>query len=90
MALPQSAKLFSMSAQIRHQIQELSEEIRDHQFKYYVLDDPSITDAEFDKLWNKLKKYLYYIIFLLSLLIFLLFYLVILNKQVITLLSSGV
>jgi DNA ligase (NAD+) len=43
-----------MSVQIRHQIQELSEEIRDHQFKYYVLDDPSITDAEFDKLWNKL------------------------------------
>jgi len=43
-----------MSAQIRHQIQELSEEIRDHQFKYYVLDDPSITDAEFDKLWNQL------------------------------------
>ena len=43
-----------MSAQIRHQIQELSEEIRDHQFKYYVLDDPSITDAEFDKLWSKL------------------------------------
>ena len=50
-----------MSAEIRHQIQELSEEIRDHQFKYYVLDDPSITDAAFDKLWNKLldleKKY---------------------------------
>ena len=43
-----------MSAQIRHQIQELSEEIRDHQFKYYVLDDPSITDAAFDKLWSKL------------------------------------
>jgi len=43
-----------MSAEIRHQIQELSEEIRDHQFKYYVLDDPSITDAAFDKLWNKL------------------------------------
>jgi len=43
-----------MSAEIRHQIQELSEEIRDHQFKYYVLDDPSISDAAFDKLWNKL------------------------------------
>jgi DNA ligase (NAD+) len=43
-----------MSAEIRHQIQELSEEIRDHQFKYYVLDDPSITDSAFDKLWNKL------------------------------------
>jgi len=43
-----------MSAAIRHQIQELSEEIRDHQFKYYVLDAPSITDAAFDKLWNQL------------------------------------
>ena len=45
-----------MSAAIRHQIQELSEEIRDHQFKYYVLDAPSITDAAFDKLWNQLLK----------------------------------
>ena len=43
-----------MSAEIRHQIQELSEEIRDHQFKYYVLDEPSISDAAFDKLWSKL------------------------------------
>ena len=43
-----------MSAAIRHQIQELSEEIRDHQFKYYVLDAPSITDSAFDKLWNQL------------------------------------
>ena len=43
-----------MSAQIRHKIQELSEDIRDHQFKYYVLDTPTITDAAFDKLWNQL------------------------------------
>jgi DNA ligase (NAD+) len=43
-----------MSAQIRHKIQELSEDIRDHQFKYYVLDAPTITDAAFDKLWNQL------------------------------------
>ena len=54
MALPQYVKQFKMSAQIRHQIQELSEDIRDHQFKYYVLDAPTITDAAFDKLWNKL------------------------------------
>jgi DNA ligase (NAD+) len=47
-------KQFKMSAQIRHQIQELSEDIRDHQFKYYVLDAPTITDAAFDKLWNQL------------------------------------
>ena len=50
-----------MSAEIRHQIQELCEEIGDHQFKYYVLDAPTISDAVFDKLWNQLldleKKY---------------------------------
>jgi len=54
LALPQYVKQFKMSAQIRHQIQELSEDIRDHQFKYYVLDAPTITDAAFDKLWNQL------------------------------------
>ena len=43
-----------MSAAIRHQIQQLCEEITDHQFKYYVLDAPTITDAAFDKLWNQL------------------------------------
>jgi len=32
----------------------LAEEIKDHQFKYYVLDKPTITDAEFDVLWKKL------------------------------------
>jgi DNA ligase (NAD+) len=54
LVLPQYVKQFKMSAQIRHQIQELSEDIRDHQFKYYVLDAPTITDAAFDKLWNLL------------------------------------
>jgi DNA ligase (NAD+) len=43
-----------MSSEIRHKIQELSEAIKDHQFKYYVLDDPTISDAEFDKLWKEL------------------------------------
>ena len=43
-----------MSAEIRHNIQELCEEIADHQFKYYVLDAPSISDAAFDKLWKEL------------------------------------
>jgi len=54
LALPPLTKLFSMSAAIRHQIQELSEVIKDHQFKYYVLDDPAITDSDFDKLWQQL------------------------------------
>ena len=33
---------------------ELAEEIRDHQYRYYVLDKPTISDAEFDSLWKKL------------------------------------
>lgn len=32
----------------------LAEQIREHQFYYYVLDKPIISDSEFDKLWRKL------------------------------------
>jgi DNA ligase (NAD+) len=42
------------SAEIRHQMAELAEAIRDHQYRYYVLDKPIISDAEFDSLWKKL------------------------------------
>jgi DNA ligase (NAD+) len=38
----------------RHQINELTQEIRDHQFKYYVLDAPTITDSQFDRLLKDL------------------------------------
>ena len=34
---------------------ELSQEIRDHQFKYHVMDSPSVTDAQFDGLLVELK-----------------------------------
>ena len=44
----------SSRSDIRKEMAQLAEEIRDHQFKYYVLDKPSITDAEFDALWKKL------------------------------------
>ena len=43
-----------MSNAARHRIQELTNEIRDHQFKYYVLDAPTITDAQFDALLREL------------------------------------
>jgi len=43
-----------MSNQARHRITELTNEIRDHQFKYYVLDAPTITDAQFDALLKEL------------------------------------
>ena len=44
-----------MSNQARHRMSELINEIRDHQFKYHVLDAPSITDAVFDGLLLELK-----------------------------------
>ena len=44
-----------MSNAARHRITELTSEIRDHQFKYYVLDVPTITDAQFDALLKELK-----------------------------------
>ena len=44
----------SSRSDIRQEMAQLAEEIRDHQFKYYVLDKPSITDAEFDALWKRL------------------------------------
>jgi len=43
-----------MSVRVRHRIAELSEQIRDHQFRYYVMDSPVITDAEFDSLLKEL------------------------------------
>ena len=43
-----------MSNQARHRMSELMKQIRDHQFKYYVLDEPTITDAEFDGLLKEL------------------------------------
>ena len=45
-----------MSQEIRRKIAQLSDEIRDHQFKYYVLDKPTITDAQFDSLLKVLQK----------------------------------
>ena len=40
----------------RQRIAQLTEEIRDHIFKYYVLDNPSVSDADFDKLMRELEK----------------------------------
>ena len=45
-----------MSNTARHRIDELTNEIREHQFKYYVLDKPTITDAQFDALLGELSQ----------------------------------
>ena len=44
----------ALASQVRSQMAELSEQIREHQFYYYVLDKPVISDSEFDKLWREL------------------------------------
>jgi DNA ligase (NAD+) len=37
-------------------VEALREKIRHHEYRYYVLDAPEITDAEFDQLMNELKQ----------------------------------
>jgi len=40
----------------RQEMTDLVNEIRDHQFRYYVLDKPIILDADFDQMWQRLLK----------------------------------
>ena len=40
---------------VRRQWQELADEVRGHQFRYYVKDAPVISDGEFDKLLGELQ-----------------------------------
>jgi DNA ligase (NAD+) len=41
---------------IQDDLESLREEIRHHEYRYYVLDDPEIPDAEFDRLMSQLKR----------------------------------
>src|ERR1041384_8308483 len=41
---------------IEEEIENLLDEIQHHEHRYYVLDDPEISDAEYDLLINELKK----------------------------------
>src|ERR1700719_3346621 len=41
---------------IEKKIEALRDKIRHHEYRYYVLDDPEISDAQFDQLMNELKK----------------------------------
>jgi len=40
--------------EVRRQWRELADEVREHQFRYYVRDAPIISDAEFDQLLRRL------------------------------------
>ena len=39
---------------VRRRWQELADEVREHQFRYYIKDAPIISDADFDALFNEL------------------------------------
>jgi DNA ligase (NAD+) len=45
----------ALAKNIENEIAELREKIRYHEHRYYVLDDPEISDFEFDKLMERLK-----------------------------------
>jgi DNA ligase (NAD+) len=42
-------------ASVKKEIQELRERLRYHEYRYYVLDDPEISDAKYDQMMNRLK-----------------------------------
>src|SRR5262249_3271132 len=44
------------NAEARAEHAELVETVRGHQFRYYVLDAPLISDAEFDQLFRRLQE----------------------------------
>jgi DNA ligase (NAD+) len=44
------------SKDLETHIEELREQIRHHEYRYFVLDDPEISDFDFDKLVQQLKK----------------------------------
>src|SRR5437879_1410165 len=43
-------------ASVKKEIEELREKLRYHEYRYYVLDDPEISDAAYDRLMNRLKE----------------------------------
>src|SRR6202163_2679552 len=44
------------SPAIQKKLEALREKIRHHEYRYYVLDDAEMSDANFDKLMNELKR----------------------------------
>src|SRR5262245_7724795 len=40
---------------VRHEVDRLRREIDHHNYRYHVLDDPEISDAEFDRLLRRLE-----------------------------------
>ncbi len=45
-----------MSKSAAQEIAALREKLRHHEYRYYVLDDPEVSDAEYDRLMERLKR----------------------------------
>src|SRR6266853_816640 len=43
-------------ASVKKEIENLREKLRYHEYRYYVLDDPEISDAAYDRMMNRLKE----------------------------------
>ena len=43
------------TAEIRQRVEQLRSDIEDHNYRYYVLDDPRVPDAEYDRLFRELQ-----------------------------------
>jgi DNA ligase (NAD+) len=46
----------AVDQKLEKKVESLREKIRHHEYRYYVLDDPEISDADYDKLMNELKR----------------------------------
>ena len=51
---PDDPEIDPIDATVRRRWQELSDEVREHQFRYYIKDAPIVSDAEFDALFHEL------------------------------------
>ena len=52
--MPVDPETDPLDPDVRRRWQELADEVREHQFRYYVKDAPIVADAEFDRLFNEL------------------------------------
>lgn len=52
--MPVDPETDPLDPDVRRRWQELADEVREHQFRYYVKDAPIVSDAEFDRLFNEL------------------------------------
>lgn len=44
------------AAGVKNEIEQLREKLRYHEYRYYVLDDPEISDAAFDRMMDRLRE----------------------------------